>query len=111
MKGISLAIETIVYLILAVLVLSVLLVFFLQNVGPSQRQIELEAKRANSCLAYVTNTDDTRCVGKDGKPSDVAPEILNDIGSTCKGLKEFSQYYPCNDIADLGCIKKCCCKK
>ena len=53
MKGISLAIETIIFIILAVTVLSVLLLFFTKTGGESQSLVELQAKRDIYCGTYV----------------------------------------------------------
>jgi hypothetical protein len=54
MKGISMAIETIIYIILAVTVLTVLLLFFTKTGGDSQTQVELQAKRNIYCSTYTS---------------------------------------------------------
>jgi hypothetical protein len=64
MKGISLAIETIIFIILAVTVLSVLLLFFTKTGGSSQTRVELEANRNIYCGNYISG--DLQCK-TDGK--------------------------------------------
>lgn len=108
MKGVSLAIETIIYLILAIMVLAVLLLFFLTQAGPAQDQYKLEADRNRYCGTYTSL--DFGCAGKGGQPVDSASQDLRkNIGTTCKELsRRFGFAYPCSDIADLTCIKQCC---
>ena len=108
MKGIAIAIETVVYLILAVTVLSVALFFFLSQAGPAQDQYTLEAKRDRYCMTYVSL--DFSCAGKDGKPVDGAnAELLGNIGSACSEMKRrFGFPYECGSSADLKCIQQCC---
>lgn len=107
MKGISIAIETIVYLILAVAVLSVLLPFFLMNATPGITQIELERQKNEYCTGYATN--DPTCTGKNGNPVDtVKQDVINNIRTTCLELnRHFSFSYKC-DGDMLTCIKNCC---
>ena len=108
MKGISIAIETIVYLILAITVLSVLLLFFLTQAGPAQDQYTLEAKRGRFCGAYATK--DFACVGKDNQPVEVDPKVLEGIRSACTELtRRFNAgYTECQGSDMLKCIQKCC---
>lgn len=109
MKGISMAIETIVYLILAITVLSVLLFFFLSQAGPSQDQFKLEADRNRYCSSYVSK--DLACAGKGGSPvTDVQSDIVNKIKTTCLELnRRFNFNYCQGDKAgDLECIRDCC---
>ena len=111
MKGVSIAIETIIYLILAITVLSVLLFFFLTQAGPAQDQYTLEAKRQASCGAYTSV--DFSCNGVNGQPKTgqggVQQKVLDDIGKSCSELsKRFGFAYACQGSADLPCIKSCC---
>ena len=111
MKGVSIAIETIVYLILAITVLSVLLLFFLTQAGPAQDQYTLESKRQSACGAYVSV--DFACNGVGGQPKTgpggVQNKVLTDIGTACSELnKRFSFAYKCDGAANLECIKSCC---
>src|SRR3989338_6783104 len=109
MKGVSLAIETIIYLILAVLVLMVLITFFLTQAGPAQDQYTLEAKRNSLCGAYVTN--DFSCAGSGGNPvSSISPSVVQNIATTCAELnRRFGSAYRCTAgstscSAGLDCI-------
>ena len=112
MKGVSLAIETIIYLILAILVLTVLLTFFLTQAGPAQDQYTLEAKPNSLCGAYVSR--DFACTGSAGSPKTgeggVAPKTVEDIGKTCSELnRRFGFAYCCSGgPANLKCIQSCC---
>ncbi|KHO47683.1 MAG: hypothetical protein QT00_C0002G0343 [archaeon GW2011_AR5] len=113
MKGVSLAIETIIYLILAVLVLMVLIGFFLTQAGPAQDQYALEAKRNSLCGAYVTN--DFSCAGTGGNPVAAAsPSVVQNIATTCAELnRRFGSAYRCttsstSGSAALDCIRSCC---
>ena len=103
MKGVSIAIETIVYLILAITVLSVLLFFFLTQAGPPQDQYTLEAKRNSLCGAYTSN--DFSCVGKDNKPvASISPTVPENIAKTCNELnRRFGFAYKCSGSASLEC--------
>ncbi|HLD38738.1 MAG TPA: hypothetical protein VJB05_00300 [archaeon] len=107
MKGISMAIETIIYLILAILVLSVLLLFFLSQATPPQDQFALEAKRNSACAAYTTQ--DFRCVGENGQPL-IGGTIITNIQTSCNELtRRFNGGYDkCESGSLLECIKQCC---
>ena len=109
MKGMSMAIETIIYLILAITVLSVLLLFFLTQAGPAQDQYTLEANRNRFCGAYAVK--DFACVGKDGTNAvDIDPKVLSGIGTACGELtRRFNAgYTDCSGSASLKCIQECC---
>ncbi len=109
MKGISIAIETIIYLILGITVLSVLLFFFLSQAGPAQDQYTLEAKRNSLCGTYTSR--DFSCVGKSNNPVDtVDPKVPDDIVNTCYELnRRFGFAYKCSSgSSKLQCIQSCC---
>ncbi len=109
MKGVSIAIETIIYLILALLVLTVLLSFFLTQAGPAQDQYTLEAKRNSFCGAYASR--DFSCTGRNDAPvTDIDPKVLEGIGKTCNELnRRFGFAYRCSGgSANLECIQSCC---
>ena len=53
MKGVSIAMETIIYIILAIIVLTVLLYFLTSQAGPAQTRVELENQRNTLCGKYV----------------------------------------------------------
>ncbi|MEK6888297.1 MAG: hypothetical protein AABX14_05115 [Candidatus Aenigmatarchaeota archaeon] len=107
MKGISMAIETIIYLILAILVLSVLLLFFLSQATPPQDQFALEAKRNSACGAYTIR--DFRCAGKDNNPFP-SGDIPTKIQTACQELtRRFNGGYDdCESGPSLKCIQQCC---
>ncbi|HIG96901.1 MAG TPA: hypothetical protein HA230_00970 [Candidatus Aenigmarchaeota archaeon] len=109
MKGISMTIETIIYLILAILVLSVLLLFFLSQAGPPQDQFALEAKRNSACGAYTVR--DFRCAGKSGSPiTNPGDPIPINIQAACHELtRRFNGGYDkCESGPSLECIQQCC---
>lgn len=112
MKGISLAIETIIYLILAITVLSILLLFFLTQAGPAQDQYTLQAKRDRFCGTYTSL--DFGCKGRSEggtvQPVPVGTEVLNGIRSACVEMKRrFGYPYSNCDTSDyLKCIQQCC---
>jgi hypothetical protein len=107
MKGISIAIETVIYLILGVTVLSITLFFFLSQAGPAQDQYTLEANRNRFCGAYVTL--DFECKGTGGHVVQIDQSVLKGIGTACKELSRRNIYpNPCTDVADLRCIQSCC---
>lgn len=105
MKGISIAMETIVYVILAVMVLSVLLFFFTSMGGQSQNEVQMRSKAIQACGIYTTY--DTKCESTSKLPTNIQnrEQILKDIGEACK----FLRYDQCNaDTATIECIKNCC---
>jgi len=110
-KGISIAIETIIYLILGITVLSVLLFFFLTQAGPAQDQFRLEADRNRYCGSYVSK--DLLCKGSNSGPVKIGAEVLEGIGKACGELNmRFNfNYKGCDSPgspAGLECIKNCC---
>jgi hypothetical protein len=105
MKGISIAMETIVYVILAVMVLSVLLFFFTSLGGDSQRRVQMEQQRLQACGQYTMY--DVKCESIDKFPTNIhnRNDVLKSIGEACK----FLQYDQCNaETATIECIKNCC---
>lgn len=109
MKGVSIAIETIVYLILAITVLSVLLFFFLTQAGPAQDQYKLEAERNRWCGSYVTK--DLLCSGQNNGPHPgVSVEVVRKIKEACTELsRRFGYAYTeCIGGDNLRCIQQCC---
>jgi len=116
MKGVSLALETIIVLILAVSVLSVSMWFLYSNVGPGQARSDLEREKALYCGSY-SNTD-PKCEG-DISGSNRVPKhsgALKNIRDTCSKLhdKNWGFYPACekgletNDPKMLTCIRQCC---
>ncbi|MBI4896186.1 MAG: hypothetical protein HY832_01425 [Candidatus Aenigmarchaeota archaeon] len=97
MKGISIAIETIVYIILAVTVLSILLFFFTSQAGPSRRDLDYQRIRNQYCGVYA-NQNPTCDQAKDAKLTDEITKIKD----ACKNLKI------CTTQPDHECILNCC---
>ena len=95
-KGVSLSIETIVILILAVIVLAALLIFVSPVFNESQSTIGNELKRTRLCDAYVQ--DDPKCNGAGG----VDAQIINDLKETCGNLGK------CSGLNGADCAKDCC---
>ncbi|MEM7819406.1 MAG: hypothetical protein QXD48_01090 [Candidatus Aenigmatarchaeota archaeon] len=104
MKGISLAIETIIFIILGVTVLTVLLFFFTSLGGPTQNEVENQFERNQFCGRYANYDPKCENVDKiiDAKQKE---EILKGIGEACKALKVEG----CTSIPpSIECIKNCC---
>ena len=78
MKGVSIALETIIYIILAVMVLTVLLFFFTSQASPAQNRVELEKKRAQLCGKYIQY--DNRCDQLSQVPATIATDLLGVCG-------------------------------
>ncbi|MBI2172918.1 MAG: hypothetical protein HYT73_01760 [Candidatus Aenigmarchaeota archaeon] len=98
MKGVSLAIETVVFIILAVLVLTILLFFFTSQSGPAQQEISLQRQRAEICGRIATA--DPKCENFNG----ITSSDLNDLtDKVCVGIKLCTA-----GEDDAACVKKCC---
>ena len=113
MKGISLAIETIIILILAVTVLSVLLFFFRENVNPAQDTVKYMQMQTNACSGYVSYNP--RCVNEElldntARTELDSTEIKARIGEACKALNKIRGNYPAcsGGSGDMTCIRQCC---
>jgi hypothetical protein len=112
MKGVAIAIETVIYLILGVTVLSIALFFFLSQAGPAQDQYKLEADRNRFCGTYVSI--DFQCKGGDtssGVHASASPEVLAGIAKACGELARRQGFnYQCQgqQTANLQCIQSCC---
>jgi len=110
MKGVALAIETIIYIILGVTVLTVLLFFFTQMGGQSQHEFEMQQTRHQWCGTYSqynpTCEKSIHDTHFSGATSDTKKdEILSKIGSACKGL---NIPYCTSNTASFQCIQSCC---
>jgi len=102
MKGVSLAIETIIYLILAVTVLTILLYFFLSQASPVETEFELRQKQATLCGRYVNV--DPKCEGDGTNPKGDAA-VISELVKTCEKLGIDPSYCP---TQNLHCIQVCC---
>ena len=99
MKGMSLAIETVIVIILACIVLVALLFFFTGTFIPGSERAKAEMDRANYCQQYANF--DSKCSDiKDG-----TKYIRQNLTETCPKLG-----YPCTDsgINGIECFQKCC---
>jgi hypothetical protein len=100
-KGISLATDTIIYIILAVLVLTVLLFFFTKNAGEADRTVDAQMDRNRYCSEYIQI--DRQCDGKAELDNENALQTIKPkISAACGELK--IQGCP----GDLKCIQNCC---
>jgi len=113
MKGVSLAIETIIVIILAVSVLTVMLFFFRSNFTPAETIVQLIAKQNNACSGYVFydyDCDGTANSPLTGNANTEFENIKTRIAEACDGLNKQRGDYPSCAGASTGnaCIKECC---
>jgi hypothetical protein len=108
MKGVSLAIETIIVIILAVSVLTVMLFFFRSNYTPAETIVQLITKQNNACSGYVFYDYD--CDGESNTRQTIPASILQDIAKACDGLNNQRGDYPscAGASTDNACVKECC---
>ena len=97
MKGMAIAFETIIYLILAVMVLTVLLFFFTSQASPAQNEFQLLSDQREGCVAYAQQLPSCG--------SEVFP-LASKLRKACDGLKQFNSCKA--GIADDVCFKECC---
>src|SRR3989344_2602439 len=98
MKGVSLSIETIVILILAMIVHASLLIFVSPVFNEGQSRTSNELKRTRLCDAYVQ--DDPKCDGTGAR--DVDAQIVQDLEETCRNLGK------CESLNRDDCARDCC---
>ena len=110
MKGIALAMETMVYIILAVLVLAILLYFLTTNAAPLQNQAQLEEKRAKYCSMYVQhNSDCNNPGGVTQLGTDAGKTVVkDDLLKTCDKIGISSCSVSASDRDQAKCIQTCC---
>ncbi|MFH0949308.1 MAG: hypothetical protein V1802_02365 [Candidatus Aenigmatarchaeota archaeon] len=117
MKGVSLAIETIVFIIIAVTVMSSLLVYFRMISIPTEDFTKLTERQAVYCSAYARF--DGSCDGLTADKKGEAEETLKGLADTCKRLADANKgggYPQCKGkttldptkIGDINCIRSCC---
>ena len=99
MKGISIAIETIIFIILAVTVLSVLLLFLTGVGGPPQQRMQWESKRSSLCFSYTAF--DRECNTVTGFAG--LAELKDICGPTKLDVRECK-----TPTSDLACVRACC---
>ncbi len=101
MKGISIAMETIVYIILAVLVLTILLYFFTSQAGPAQDRTRLEEQRSNLCGLY--SQQDVNCNNMNAVDASTRTSLLGVCGKLTEPSCAAGQNYDAQK-----CIQNCC---
>ena len=105
-KGIAIAMETIVYIILAVLVLAILLYFLTSQAGPAQSEAELQLARAELCLDYTAY--DSTCENPNKIPSNAVTKknknLLAELFRVCKAISGTR----CSGQLTPACIQTCC---
>ena len=100
MKGMSLAIEAVIIMIIAVSVLTVLMMIFRAEAGEVEDILELRRQQVILCGQYV------EYAGADVCDSDTATGFTNgvDLKIVCVKLK----YDACSRGTNLDCFKVCC---
>ncbi|MBI5133612.1 MAG: hypothetical protein HZA83_02765 [Thaumarchaeota archaeon] len=115
MKGISLSIETIIILVLAITVLTVLLMFFTSTEAPVENKIKLLNEQRELCYKYVET--DQKCAGKDGKNEAPVTGVnvnlnIDKLLDTCNKLETQKCGKKGDTLSDdrekLTCIQNCC---
>jgi len=109
MKGIAIAVETIVYLILAVTVMTVALMFFLSQGGKAQTDFEIEAARSSACASYQYY--DPQCTNTDS--AKIPKQIQKDLNTACAKYSERRNLElrcvsGAETIGDIKCVQQCC---
>ncbi|MBI4163128.1 MAG: hypothetical protein HY513_05580 [Candidatus Aenigmarchaeota archaeon] len=95
MKGVAIAMETVIYLILAVTVLTVLLYFFTSQANPAQNRLELYRQQQDGCLAFAKQQKSCQEIDFPQKAQ---------LEKTCRQLSEFQS---CT-TGGLNCLRECC---
>lgn len=112
MRGITLAIETIIVVILAVSVLTILLFFFRSNYSDAETTVALINKQSTGCTGYIFY--DPECDAQDIR-NGLDTEILDKIATACSGLNKIrGDYASCAGKTtlslpgDAACVQDCC---
>src|SRR3989344_8754875 len=103
MKGVSLSIETIVILILAVIVLAAMLIFLSGTTNPAAETLRATRIQTESCAAYVRNDPDCTDIGI----QDVAVDVKQNIAEACNILQGYNECRG-KSQADTACVRGCC---
>ena len=105
LKGIALAIDTTIIIILAVLVLAVLLFMLLSTSGPFSKNVQAELARTQNCNAYRSFDADCSLSSSEYNTFKSQNEkLLEDLGEACTELKISG----CSKPASGQCIRACC---
>jgi hypothetical protein len=114
MKGVTLPIETIVILALAVIVFGVLLWFFTSSSGPVIDLTILKQQQATLCHSFHERTDGCTLEGyNEAIASQEGEEFSKNLGKVCYKLKEDGGYSSCSTDDENGISYACaieCCK-
>jgi|GEM_PF-2217004 len=105
-KGVAIAIETVIFIILAVVVLTVLLLFFNTQAGTAQDKFKREAERTEFCRQYVQY--DPACGNRDEVTGPNRATILKGINEACGGLNVPNCQRGSEQEASPECIRNCC---
>ena len=105
-KGVAIAVETIIYIILAVIVMTVLLIFFTGQAGPAQNRFQLETTRNNICGEYVSHNSACSATGHGEAAGLVVGDKMTKLGDTCAQLSVAGCSR--NTAASATCVKNCC---
>ena len=106
LKGMSLATDTIVYLVLAVLVLTVLLFFFTKNSGEGVDATQLQLDRGRYCSTYIQfDMDCDGSIGTDEGPSNkVFTDEQEKLTKICPKINPAA----CTGQLTNTCLQSCC---
>jgi len=112
MKGMSLALETIVVLILSITVLTVLSFFFNKQFGEGATTIDLLSGQREACSAYVAQNQKCSAAGHSLVKNDVLVKLnyycgkignyRDCLATTCTDPSK------CTKIVDDSCASQCC---
>ncbi len=107
MKGIAIAMETIVYIILAVLVLAILLFFLTSQTRPIEDRVKLLQDSARYCASYIQVDSTCGNIGNvDNSNVAGGSKLVSDLITTCGKLGTLG----CGTIGGdrQTCIQRCC---
>jgi len=110
MKGVSLAIETIIILILASAVLVTMLTFFNVNVDPTRDIVQSALAVNTACANYMTKAGTCEVSGLDNVDEFNRQLSLN-VAKACKLANDKEGKYPScqyEDDLNIQCLRECC---
>ncbi|MBI2971236.1 MAG: hypothetical protein HYY37_02335 [Candidatus Aenigmarchaeota archaeon] len=108
-KGAALPLETMTFMVLAIIVLAALLFLFSGNVPPAGDKVAKERERAIACSAYTQK--DPECSIDLGSPASTSEvnDARNRVAVACKALRALEGgYSDCTGTASLACVWQCC---
>ena len=108
-KGISLPVETVIVIVLAIIVLAALLLFFTGTFTPGSDKIKLEQRKVDLCSNYVAADSECRLPPPDTKLKTDLEKVCGDLGLPTNAAACCSTYcgsVKCEDQGDkYGCVK------